>query len=274
MTSSRPIPEKRSDMTGTCLGRLRFLDRQRARQDEAGELVLAGEPNAFLRLCVLDEFFDDADPRRPRQAVVEAYDHHAPAALRLGIKRLELLIERAFIAFDAAGIQDVVLEVVEVACVGHDDERLAVNCGDKRFIAAQIIDVIEKAHLLQDRDRVGAAPHALCVVSDRVLSGEARDNVDAVLNEFPLVLASEMELLRVRDAVRGAFVSAISDLLGERWRPLEPLTGEERRHFDATAVTPNIAGLVMNAFATCTATSGDGKSGGKPWTSLIPLNAS
>ena len=140
----------------TRLRRLRFLDRRRARQHEAGEFVLAGEPHALVRLRVLDEFLDDADPGRSREAVVEADYHHAPACLCFGIERLEFLAERAVIAFDAAVAQEVVLQIVEVARVGHDDEGFAVDRRDERLVAAEIVDVIEKPHLLQDRDRVGA----------------------------------------------------------------------------------------------------------------------
>ena len=113
---------------------------------------------------------------------------------------------------------------------------LSLTRGNERLVATEIVDVIKEPHLLKDRDGVGAAPYAFGVVSDGMLPGETHDDVDAVLNEFPLVVAGELELLSMGQAVRGAFVPALGDLLGERRRLLEGFAGQERRHLDAAAI--------------------------------------
>ena len=99
--------------------------------------------------------------------------------------------------------------------VGHDCKRLAVDRNDERLVAADVIDVIDEAQLLQQRERAGAAKLSAAIIADRTLAGRLGDHVDRALDEIALCLARHLVLDVVAAAMRAAFMAALRDLLRE-----------------------------------------------------------
>src|SRR5882672_3731635 len=80
-------------------------------------------------------------------------------------------------------------DVVVAESVRHDDEVLAVDLLDEGLVATDVVDVIEVAELLQEGQRVGAAPQPVAVVAHWSLTGGCFDHV-ARLDQEPLLLVA------------------------------------------------------------------------------------
>ena len=107
-------------------------------------------------------------------------------------------------------------DVVEVRRIGHDRKWLVVDLFDEWLVAADVIDVIDEAQLLLQRERVGAAQLGAAVVADRALAGRLLDLIGCIFDEGAFVVARHLELDIMAAAMRAAFMTALGDLLGKR----------------------------------------------------------
>src|SRR5438445_9224844 len=94
-------------------------------------------------------------------------------------------------------------DVVIAQGVRRHDEILAVDLLDEWLVAADIVDVIEIAELLQQRQRIGAAPEPVAVVAERTLAGGRFDHVAGRDQKRPLFLTTHRVLRAPARAMAG-----------------------------------------------------------------------
>src|SRR5439155_25578091 len=86
---------------------------------------------------------------------------------------------------------------------------------DERFVAADIVDVIEVTELLQQGHGVGAAPQPVAVVAHRPLTGGRFDHRSRLDQELLLLVTTHRVLRAPARTVTGRLVAARDDFPAE-----------------------------------------------------------
>src|SRR5438445_6674580 len=127
-------------------------------------------------------------------------------------------------------------DVVIAQGVRHHDEILAVDLLDEWLVAADIVEGMEIAELLQQRQRIGAAPEPVAVVAERTRAGGRFDHVAGRDQKRPLFLTTHRVLRAPARAMAGRLVTARDDFLGKRGMALNGLADHVRGDLDPVAI--------------------------------------
>src|SRR5258708_6458634 len=219
------------------LDRLALAQGERALQHIAGDRILAQERDARPAPGVGEKGIPGLHHlRRSADAVVRAHRHHAapPAGFVVELVEVQLdlrqkLLRRVVPSFD----QD---NVVVAQRVGNNDEILAVDLLDERLVTADIVDVIEVAELLQQRQGIGTATQPIGVVAERALPGDLFHHIARRDQELPLVIAAHRELRAPARTMTGCLVATRDDLLGKRRMILGRLADHMGGDLDAVSI--------------------------------------
>src|SRR5438067_1950338 len=132
-----------------------------------------------MALGIDDEVLDHAHARCPPGNAIMGADGNHPALVR------GFLIERVELGFKlsrevAAGAPPIleVLKIIELEGVGHYDKGLALHGDHKRFVAAQIVGVIQKSQILQDAESLRRGSHAGRVKADGTSPSSALNSLN------------------------------------------------------------------------------------------------
>src|SRR4026208_250230 len=99
--------------------------------------------------------------------------------------------------------------------VRNGDEVLPAHRDDERFVVARLVDVIEKAEILQRLQNIDGVAHPVGVPANRILTRNLMDRLDAVSDEAFLFVARELVGVLPHSAMSGGLVTAAHDLLSE-----------------------------------------------------------
>src|SRR5947207_6119772 len=115
------------------------------------DIYLAHEANARVRLRILYEILEHSHTSGPAcDTVVGADRHHATAMRAFFVQDVELTFQVGCVGFGAEVARLVVHNVVHVQGVRHYDKGLVSNVHKEWLVAADIVDVVRIAELLQD----------------------------------------------------------------------------------------------------------------------------
>ena len=112
--------------------------------------------------------------------------------------------------------------------VRHRDEVPPAHRDDERFVVARLVDVIEKAEILQRLQNVDGVAHPVSIPANRMLTGDLMDRLDAVGDEALFLIAREPIGIVPYPAVSRRLVTPAHDLLSEIGRGLDRLADHER----------------------------------------------
>ena len=120
--------------------------------------------------------------------------------------------------------------------VGDRHEVPPAHRDDERFVVARLVNVIEKAEILQRLQNVDGVAHPVGVPADRLLAGDPLDCLDAVGDEAFFLIAGELVGVVSYSAVSGRLVTPAHDLLSEVGRGFDRLADHERAELDSMLV--------------------------------------
>src|SRR5713101_6918798 len=181
------------------------------------DIHLAHEGDCRVRLCILDEILQHSHPGGPaRNSIVRADRHHAAAMLAFFVQHVELTFQIACVCVGAEVPSLVVDNVVHVERVGHHGEGLVSDAHQEWLIAADVVDVVGVAQLLQNLERVRCTPQPERIEADRPHACDSLDGGGRVRVALPFLFRGHGILRRPGLAVTRWFVAALYDLFRER----------------------------------------------------------
>src|SRR6266478_5020931 len=202
-----------------CYARRTPIDNRRAGtvgQHVAGDRILPGEPDILLSLRVGEKAVEGSYPARVAgDAIVQADHHHAPPLRTLLVKLIELVAQRLLVGGRVPTNEGKGDDVVQVEGIGDGHEISSAHRDDEWFVAARLVDMIEKAEFLQRLQDMDGVAHPIGVPADRLLTGNSVDRPNAVGDEAFLLIARELIRIVPHPAMRSGLVTASYDFLGE-----------------------------------------------------------
>src|SRR5271155_143910 len=137
-------------------------------QRVACDLILPGKPDISLALRIGQEAVERAySPCVAGDAVVQARHHHAASIRAFLVKLIELVAQRLLVSSRIPTREGKRHDVVQVKGIGDGDEVPPAHRDDERFVAARLVDMIEKTEVLQRLQDVDGVAHPIGVPADR-----------------------------------------------------------------------------------------------------------
>lgn len=102
------------------------------------------------------------------------------------VELVEFVLQRLFVGRGVMVLEGKGDDVVHMEGIGYGDEVPTLGPDDEQFVHAWLINVLSEAKRLQDIERARRVAHPVCIPSDRLLTGDLLDLLDAVVDEAPL----------------------------------------------------------------------------------------
>src|SRR6266851_3212325 len=201
------------------------------------DIHLAHEGDCRVRLCILDEILQHSHAGGPAgNSIVRADGHHATAMLALFVQHVELTFQIGCVCVGAEVPSLVVHNVVHMQRVGHHGEGLVPNVHQEWLIAADVVDVVGVAKLLQNLERLRCTPQPERIEADWPHAGDSLDGCGGVSVTLPLLFRRHGILRRPGLAVTGWFVATLDNLFCQRRVLFDCDTHHVRGHLYLAAV--------------------------------------
>jgi len=113
---------------------------------------------------------------------------------------------------------------------------LSVDGLQKRFVGAEIVDVVAESEVLQDFQGVHAGPDPVVVVARGPGAGGVFDRCDAVGDPFGFLRPGQLVLALPAAPVRARLVAAAHNLGGDVGVAPHRVADHEGGHFDAVPI--------------------------------------
>src|ERR1700730_636051 len=182
------------------------------------DIHLAHKGDARVGLCILYEVLEHSHTSGPAcDTVVSADRHHAAAMLAFLVQHVELAFQISCVCVGAEVTSLVVHNVVHVERVGHHCEGLISNIHEEWLIAADVVDVVGVAKLLQDLERLRCTPQPERIEADWPHACDSLDGCGRVSVALPLLFRGHGILRRPGLAVTGWFVATLDNLFCQHW---------------------------------------------------------
>ena len=146
---------------------------------------------------------------------MQARDHHAPSMRAFLVKLIKLVAQRLLVSSRIPSRERKRHDVVHVEGIGNGDKIPPAHRDDERLVMAWLVNVIEKAEILQGLKDVNGVAHPIGVPADRLLASYPQDRLDAVGDEAFLLITGELIRIVPDPAMRRSLVTASYDFLSE-----------------------------------------------------------
>src|SRR5258708_19161103 len=202
-----------------------------------GDIQLAHEGDTRARLRILYEILEHSHTSGPaRDTVVRADRHHAAAIRALLIQHVEFALQVGCVRVGAEVACLVVRNVVHMQRVGHYGKGLVSNVHQEWLIAADVVDVVGVAKLLQDLERLRCTPQPERIEADGPHARDSLDSCSRISVALPLLFGGPGILRLPGLAVTRGFVAALDNLFRERWVLFDSGAHHVGRHLYPAAV--------------------------------------
>src|SRR5882757_5013331 len=123
------------------------------------------------------------------------------------VKLVKLVAQRLLVSSGIPAHERKGHDVVHMKGIWYCDEVSPAHRDDEGFIAARLVDVIEKAEILQRLQNVDGVAHPVGIPASRILTGDFVNRLDAISDEALFLIARELIRIVPYAAVRGRLVT-------------------------------------------------------------------